>query len=164
MNDIGFTGELDEPFDNFIDNAKTKAKQGYDIFGMPCFSEDAGLVVEALGGRPGVLSARYAGLQKNPIDNLNKVLDEMKGINHRHAFFIALIAFYDGNEYKLFEGRVYGTLQDRSTGNEGFGYDPIFVPLGYNQTFGELNPDIKKLISHRTKATELFIDWIVNYK
>ncbi len=160
LNDIQFSGELAEPYATFSDNAKAKAKQGYELFGHPCFSEDAGLVVEALNGRPGVKSARYAGEHKNPGDNLNKVLGEMMGIDHRTAYFLAMIAYYDGMEYQLFEGRVYGNLAYEGRGANGFGYDPIFKPLGYDQTFGELNDSIKSRISHRAKAMNLFVEWM----
>jgi len=158
LNDIKFKGELAEPYDTFAENAKIKAKQGYDLFGHPCFSEDAGLVVEALHGRPGVKSARYAGELKNPTDNLTKVLDEMQGIEHRSAYFIAVISYYDGKKYQLFEGKLYGTLVHESSGTNGFGYDPIFKPLGYDQTFGELDESIKANISHRSKAMKLFVN------
>ena len=160
LNDIQFKGELAEPFDTFRENAKIKAKQGYELFGHPCFSEDAGLVAEALHGRPGVKSARYAGEHKNPTDNVKKVLGEMQGIDHRSAYFIAVIAYYDGTEYQLFEGRVYGTLEHESRGTHGFGYDPILKPLGYDQTFGELDDSIKAKMSHRAKAMGLFVEWM----
>jgi XTP/dITP diphosphohydrolase len=160
LQDVGFNGELDEPFNTFAENAKTKAKQGYDIFSLPCFAEDAGLVIEALNGRPGVMSARYAGDVKSPQANIDKVLDEMQGIVNRTAYFIALIAFYTGSQFHLFEGRIYGTILDQRVGSGGFGYDPIFLPEGYNQSFGELSAEVKTRISHRSIAVRQFTSFI----
>ncbi|MEP7322580.1 MAG: RdgB/HAM1 family non-canonical purine NTP pyrophosphatase [Saprospiraceae bacterium] len=160
LNDVGFEAELDEPYDTFEANAKIKAKQGYDIFGLPCFAEDAGLVIKSLNGRPGVLSARYAGDDKNPQSNIEKVLIELQGIDDRTAYFIACIAFYDGKDYQLFEGKVFGQILDRRQGDYGFGYDPIFLPDGYEQSFGQLSLDIKNKISHRAMAVKKFIDFL----
>lgn len=160
LHDVGFAGELDEPYDSFIENAKIKAKQGYDYFKLPCFAEDAGLVVEALDGRPGVKSARYAGLHKKSSDNTQKVLADLHGKENRIGYFIAVIAYFDGMNYRVFEGKVYGHITNVATGTNGFGYDPIFVPLGYDQSFGELGNDIKYKISHRTKAMNQFVDYL----
>ena len=159
--DINHYQELDEPYDTFEENAKTKAKQGYDIFRMPCFAEDAGLVIQALGGRPGVLSARYAGTQKDPQANIDKVLTEMKGIEDRSAYFIACIAYFSGSDYKLFEGRIYGEILQDRYGEKGFGYDPIFRPDGYDHSFGELSDQIKSSVSHRTIAMNQFVNWLL---
>ena len=106
LDEVGFKGELMEPFDTFEENAAVKARQGYDIFGLPCFAEDAGLVIEALDGRPGVMSARYAGEQKNPKDNIDRVLKELTEKTDRQAYFIAIIAFYDGVKTYFFDGRI----------------------------------------------------------
>ena len=158
--DLGYQGELDEPFDTFQANAEVKAKQGYDLFGMPCFAEDAGLVIEALNGRPGVLSARYAGKNKNPETNMDKVLNELKDIQNRAAYFISIIAYYDGHTYHHFEGRISGKILREKSGIGGFGYDPIFLPDGYDQSFGVLSPDIKSKISHRAIAVKKFIEYL----
>ena len=160
LQDVGFSGELEEPFDTFTENAKTKAKQGYDIFNLPCFAEDAGLVIEALEGRPGVLSARYAGNNKDPQANIDKVIQEMQGDANRNAYFIAVIAYYSGTGYHLFEGRINGTILDQRAGDGGFGYDPIFMPDGYYQSFGELGDEVKSKISHRSIAARQFISFL----
>ncbi|MEO5582601.1 MAG: RdgB/HAM1 family non-canonical purine NTP pyrophosphatase [Saprospiraceae bacterium] len=160
LNEVGFKGELNEPYDTFEANAKIKAKQGYEIFGLPCFAEDAGLVIKSLNGKPGVLSARYAGEDKNHQFNIEKVLSELKGNTDRTAFFIACIAFHDGKDFYLFEGKVLGQILTHRQGENGFGYDPIFLPDGYHQSFGQLGLDIKNKISHRTIAVKKFIDFL----
>ena len=158
--DVGFTGELEEPFDTFEANAKYKAIQGYKIFNLPCFAEDAGLVIDSLDGRPGVLSARYAGDQKNVKANIKKVLQELDGVADRKAHFIAVIAFFDGANYQMFTGTIHGTILFEPQGIDGFGYDPIFLPDGFQQSFGELSLDVKKKISHRAIALRQLIDWL----
>ena len=160
--EVGFKGELMEPFDTFEENAAVKARQGYDIFGLPCFAEDAGLVIEALDGRPGVMSARYAGEQKNPKDNIDRVLKELTEKTDRQAYFIAIIAFYDGVKTYFFDGRIDGQILRDCQGQEGFGYDPIFRPDGYELSFGEMHLDQKKLMSHRGIAVRKFISWLKN--
>ena len=160
LHDVGFAGELEEPFDTFEANAKYKAIQGYKIFNLPCFAEDAGLVIDSLDGRPGVLSARYAGDQKNVKANIKKVLQELDGVADRKAHFIAVIAFFDGTNYQVFTGKIHGTILFELQGIEGFGYDPIFLPDGFQQSFGELSLDIKNKISHRAIALRQLIDWL----
>ncbi|MBL0113837.1 MAG: RdgB/HAM1 family non-canonical purine NTP pyrophosphatase [Saprospiraceae bacterium] len=162
LDEVGFKGELMEPFDTFEENAAVKARQGYDIFGLPCFAEDAGLVIEALDGRPGVMSARYAGEQKNPKDNIDRVLKELTEKTDRQAYFIAIIAFYDGVKTYFFDGRIDGQILRDCQGQEGFGYDPIFLPDGYELSFGEMHLDQKKLMSHRGIAVRKFISWLKN--
>ncbi len=160
LDEVGFKGELMEHFDTFEENAAVKARQGYDIFGLPCFAEDAGLVIEALDGRPGVMSARYAGEQKNPKDNIDRVLIELSEKTDRQAYFIAIIAFYDGVKTYFFDGRIDGQILRDCHGQEGFGYDPIFRPDGYELSFGEMHLDQKKLMSHRGIAVRKFISWL----
>jgi len=162
LDEVGFKGELMEPFDTFEENAAVKARQGYDIFGLPCFAEDTGLVIEALDGRPGVMSARYAGEQKNPKDNIDRVLKELTEKTDRQAYFIAIIAFYDGVKTYFFDGRIDGQILRDCQGQEGFGYDPIFRPDGYELSFGEMHLDQKKLMSHRGIAVRKFISWLKN--
>jgi XTP/dITP diphosphohydrolase len=162
LDEVGFKCELMEPFDTFEENAAVKARQGYDIFGLPCFAEDAGLVIEALDGRPGVMSARYAGEQKNPKDNIDRVLKELTEKTDRQAYFIAIIAFYDGVKTYFFDGRIDGQILRDCQGQEGFGYDPIFRPDGYELSFGEMHLDQKKLMSHRGIAVRKFISWLKN--
>lgn len=162
LGEMGFEQDLDEPFTVFEANAKHKARQGFELFKLPCFAEDAGLVVEALDGRPGILSARYAGNQKDPVANMDKVLSEMEEMKNRRAYFIAVIAFYDGKEYHLFEGRVHGLILPERKGMGGFGYDPIFQPEGFDRSFAELDSSIKNRISHRAGAIRDFTEWLVS--
>ncbi|MDZ4708524.1 MAG: RdgB/HAM1 family non-canonical purine NTP pyrophosphatase [Saprospiraceae bacterium] len=162
LHDVGFTGALEEPFDTFEANAKCKANQGYKIFNLPCFAEDAGLVIDSLDGRPGVWSARYAGDQKNVNANIEKVLRELEGVADRKAHFIAVIAFFDGAGYQVFTGTIHGTILFEPQGLDGFGYDPIFLPDGYKQSFGELPLAVKNRISHRSIAIRQLIDWLRN--
>ncbi len=160
LSDILYHAQLEEPFDTFEENAKYKSKQGYELFGLPCFAEDAGLVIEALQGRPGVQSARYAGNSKNADENIDKVLAEMKQQSKRTAYFTAVIAYFDGNHYKVFEGRINGTILPARSGSGGFGYDPIFMPHGFVESFGTLPEALKNKISHRSKAMAEFIHWL----
>lgn len=158
--EMGYEQDLDEPFDTFEANAKHKARQGFELFKLPCFAEDAGLVVEALNGLPGVQSARYAGKNKDPEANMDKVLSEMEGISNRRAYFIAFIAYYDGLEFFLFEGRIHGLILHEKHGNGGFGYDPIFKPDGFERSFAEMDSSIKNRISHRAGALHGFTSWL----
>lgn len=162
LGEMGFEQDLEEPFASFEDNARHKARQGFDLFKLPCFAEDAGLEVEALKGLPGVLSARYAGNQKDPEANIKKVISEMEGMDNRRAFFVAVIAFYDGKEYHLFEDRVHGIILPEKKGKGGFGYDPIFQPDGFDRSFAELDPSIKNRISHRAGAIRDFTAWLAS--
>jgi XTP/dITP diphosphohydrolase len=160
LTDMGYEQDLDEPFDTFEANAKHKARQGFELFALPCFAEDAGLVVEALNGRPGVQSARYAGKSKDPEANMDRVLSEMGGIPNRRAFFIAFIAYFDGREFFLFEGRIHGLILPKKYGSGGFGYDPIFQPDGFDRSFAEMDSSIKNKISHRAIALRGFTSWL----
>ncbi len=164
LEDVGFKSELNEPHDTFEENAKAKAKQGYTIFKLPCFAEDAGLVIDSLDGRPGVWSARYAGEAKDPQANMDKVLRELEGIAQRSAYFVAVIAYYDGISYQMFEGRIYGTILPERKGTNGFGYDPIFCPDGFEKSLAELGLEQKNKFSHRAKAVELFIHYLLSLK
>lgn len=162
LGEMGFEQDLDEPFSSFEENARHKASQGFELFKLPCFAEDAGLVVEALNGRPGVLSARYAGDQKDPEANINKVITEMEGMENRRAYFVAVVAFYNGKEFYLFEDRVHGLILPGKKGNGGFGYDPIFQPDGFDRSFAELDPALKNKISHRAGAIREFTAWLAS--
>lgn len=162
LDDVGFTGQLEEPFDTFEANARHKAFQGYTIFNLPCFAEDAGLSIDALNGRPGVRSARYAGEQNNADDNIRKVLHELAGVVDRRAHFVAVMAYYDGVNFNLFSGEIHGTICREPRGKDGFGYDPIFVPEGYDKSFGELPLTVKKNISHRSLALKGLTEWLVH--
>jgi XTP/dITP diphosphohydrolase len=154
--EAGIDIDIPEPFDTIWENAVTKAKTIFEITGKPCFAEDSGLEVMALNNEPGVLSARYAGEPKSDQANIEKLLKNMEHITDRKAQFKTVIAYYDINGYHLFEGVCLGSISFQSNGNNGFGYDPIFIPEGYSESFGELSINIKLSISHRTKAFNNF--------
>ena len=157
LKSLGFENELEEDHDTLEENAKQKAQFVFDKFGKPCFSEDAGLEVDLLGGEPGVRSARYAGPGKSAKDNVEKLLEKLNGLNNRSARFRAVIAFHDGMQIHTFEGRCSGKIALEARGSNGFGYDPVFIPDGYDTTFAEMEPAEKHRISHRTAATKAFI-------
>ena len=156
LTDYDVNEEIIEDGDSFQANAQIKAQYCYEKTGIPSLGDDSGLVVPALDGRPGIFSARYAGdhdFQKN----IAKVLDEMTGIENRSAYFITVLCYYDENGATFYEGTVHGNLLTENKGHQGFGYDPIFVPEGYNITFAEMNPEDKNAISHRKKALDKFL-------
>lgn len=156
LTDYDLNEEIIEDGDSFQANAQIKAQYCYEKTGIPSLGDDSGLVVPALDGRPGIFSARYAGdhdFQKN----IAKVLDEMTGIENRSAYFITVLCYYDENGATFYEGTVHGNLLTENKGHQGFGYDPIFVPEGYNITFAEMNPEDKNAISHRKKALDKFL-------
>ncbi len=154
LKDVGIFEEIPETGSTLEENAWIKAKYLFNKTGLVSLSEDTGLEVEALGGQPGVHTARYAGDHRNPDDNINKLISALANINDRSAQFRTVICYYNGIDKHLFEGIVKGKIAFARSGNEGFGYDPIFIPAGYNDTFAVLNSDIKNSISHRAKAVE----------
>jgi XTP/dITP diphosphohydrolase len=158
--DIGCHDDIPEPWPTLEENALAKARYVYQRYGRDCFADDTGLEVEALGGKPGVLSARYAGPAKSSRDNMNKLLAEMEHITRREARFRAVMALIiEGKEF-LCEGIVNGKIALKPKGEGGFGYDPVFVPEGFNQTFGELPVDLKNTISHRYRAIEKLVGFL----
>ena len=159
--EIGCHDDIPETADTFQGNALQKAAYVYEHFGLPCFADDSGLEVDCLGGIPGVLSARYAGEHGNSEANIAKLLDAMKGSENRKADFktvVALILPYGKTEF--FEGRVDGVITMEKRGEGGFGYDPIFIPDGYDKTFAELGENIKNKISHRAKAIAALCEYL----
>lgn len=161
LNDYSIHEEIPEPFDTFEANATAKASYVYQKTGIPCFADDSGLVVDALDGRPGVLSARYAGEQKSSEENVRKVLSELAGKQDRAARFIAVIAYQpNGKDVFLFRGSIEGTITNAPLGTGGFGYDPVFIPAGFDLTFAELPHALKNQISHRAIAMKLFIHFL----
>ena len=151
--DIGCHEDIPETQPTIEGNALQKARYVYEKYGANCFSEDTGLLIDALNGAPGVYTARYGGPQKNPEDNMNKVLKELKGVKDRNAHFKTVIALIiDGNEY-TFEGIAAGTICHERTGSGGFGYDPVFMPEKSNKSFAQMSAREKDSISHRGKAT-----------
>lgn len=160
LKDIECTADIPETADTLEENATQKAEYIYQQYGLDCFADDTGLEVEALDGAPGVFSARYAGEGHNSEDNMQKLLQNLQGVTNRKAQFRTVICLiWDGKKY-LFEGICKGEIIEEKRGNAGFGYDPIFVPEGYDQTFAELGNDIKNSISHRAKAVELLCNFL----
>jgi XTP/dITP diphosphohydrolase len=160
LQDISFDEEIPEDFDTLEENASQKAWHIYNISKRNCFADDTGLEVEALNGKPGVYSARYAGETKNPKANIKKLIGELQGIENRKARFRTVVALIlDGKEY-LFEGIVNGKIIDEERGTDGFGYDPVFMPDGYSSTFAEMDLDQKNRISHRSIAVSLLVDFL----
>ncbi|MGB5238032.1 MAG: non-canonical purine NTP diphosphatase [Flavobacteriaceae bacterium] len=152
LKDIGCFEDIPETEPTLEGNAILKAQYVYDHYGYPGFADDTGLLVEALNGAPGVFSARYAGDQKNSEDNIDKILSKLKGIDNRKACFITVIALKTYNQLHLFKGEVKGNIEQQRRGNNGFGYDPIFRPEGYIETFAEMSVLLKNEISHRGRA------------
>ena len=154
LKDINCHVDIPETADTLEGNARQKALYIYKNYGMDCFADDTGLEVETLNGAPGVFSARYAGEDHDSEANMQKLLRELKGKENRKAQFrTAICLIMNGKEY-LFEGIVKGKIIEEKRGVTGFGYDPIFVPEGYDLTFAELGNDIKNTISHRARAVE----------
>ncbi len=154
LSDIGCHDDIPETGTTLEANALQKARYIRDKYGYDCFADDTGLEVDALGGEPGIYSARYAGGEGHDSEaNMQKLLQKLDGEDNRAARFRTVIALLQGNEQKLFEGIVNGTITREKSGAEGFGYDPIFMPDGYDRTFAELGMDIKNRISHRARAT-----------
>lgn len=153
MKDINCQTDIPETADTLEGNALLKARFIFENYQMDCFADDTGLEVEALNGAPGVYSARYAGDGHNSEANMKKLLRDMEGVENRKARFRTVFALIvDGKEH-LFEGIVKGEIIKTRRGTSGFGYDPIFIPEGYTQTFAEMGNDLKNKISHRALAT-----------
>ena len=160
LDDINFQNEIEETSTTIEGNALLKAQTIYKQTGINCFADDSGLLVDALNGAPGVYSARYAGAQKNNEDNLQKLLFDLRNIETRDAHFKTVMALIiDGKDF-LFEGIINGKIISEKIGTHGFGYDPIFVPNGYTETFAQLSSEIKNTISHRARALQKMLAFI----
>ena len=164
LNDIGCHVDIPETANTLEGNAIQKARYIVDHYGYDCFADDTGLEVPALGGEPGVHSARYAeGTDHNSEANMQKLLHRLEGVDDRRAQFRTVICLArkgDSINYTLFEGVVKGTISKEKHGTEGFGYDPIFVPEGYNESFAQLGMDVKNHISHRARAVEKLVKYL----
>ncbi len=160
LNAIGCHEDIPEDHDTLQGNALQKARYIQEHYGYDCFADDTGLEIEALGNRPGVYSARYAGPAKDSIANMQKVLEEMADTDHRQACFRTVIALILNGEEHLFEGRVDGSILRAPQGEAGFGYDPIFQPEGYTVSFAEMDIDEKNRISHRGRATQKLYEFL----
>ncbi len=160
LKEIGCIDDIPETADTLEGNALQKARYVKDKFGYDCFADDTGLEVEALGGAPGVFSARYAGLGHDSEANMRKLLKELEGKTNRQAQFRTVVALLlEGREY-TFEGIVRGTILTERRGTAGFGYDPVFVPEGYAETFAEMGSEEKNRISHRARAVQKLADFL----
>jgi XTP/dITP diphosphohydrolase len=162
LKDINYHQDIPEPYDTLEANAQTKAETIFKETGRPVFSEDTGLFVEALQGRPGVHSARYAGESGDAEANMQKLLAELGEETNRAAYFKTVICFYTGKEVHFFEGICSGQIAMKRLGDGGFGYDPLFIPEGKEQSFAELGADEKNNISHRAKAFQSFVAFLEN--
>ena len=160
LSDLGYNFEIPENEKTIKENAIFKAKFIYSKFKSNVFADDTGLEVEALGGKPGVHSARYAGNEKDNKKNIKKLLDSIRGIENRKANFKTVISLIFKDKLYVFEGKIYGKIADEEKGLFGFGYDPVFIPNGFKKTFGELNPAIKNTISHRAIAFNKLISFL----
>lgn len=162
LKEAGINIDIPEPYDTLEENASEKSKVIYKLTGKDCFSEDTGLEVEALNGKPGVKSARYAGEGKSFEKNIEKLLFKMQGIENRDAQFRAILSLLlNGIEHK-FEGICKGTILAYTKGEGGFGYDPVFLPSGAKRTFAEMDMEEKNRFSHRKKAMDKLIDFLNN--
>ena len=164
--ELGLTEEIPEDGDTLVKNAVQKAEYLWNRFGKNCFADDTGLEVDALGGAPGVYTARYAGPDKGSDANMEKLLSELAAIEakegkiSRVARFRTVVALIINGETKIFEGVMEGEIARKRSGSEGFGYDPVFIPQGYSCTIAEISLDEKNAISHRGKAMRALAQYL----
>ncbi|MCX2478903.1 non-canonical purine NTP diphosphatase [Pedobacter sp. MC2016-15] len=159
LTDIGCTTDIPETADSFAGNAELKSSFVAENFKLDCFADDSGLEVEALNNEPGIYSARYAGGRSDEA-NLNLVLQKLEGVQNRKARFKTVVSLIRDGEKFLFEGTIAGTIREKPTGGNGFGYDPIFQPDGYDCTFAEMDMAEKNQISHRAIAMRKLIAFL----
>lgn len=160
LTDIGITEDIPETAATLEGNALMKMEYLVARLNLPCFADDTGLEIDALQGEPGVYSARYAGEQRNSVDNMQLVLEKLTGELNRKARFRTVIAlWWEGNSH-LFEGIVEGTITNAPVGNQGFGYDPIFQPAGSTKTFAEMTMEEKNQWSHRARAVQQLVEFL----
>jgi XTP/dITP diphosphohydrolase len=158
--EAGFSGEIPETEATLDGNAHQKARYIYERTKMDCFADDTGLEIEALDGRPGVYSARYAGEDCSFDDNINKVLEEMGNTDNRKAAFRCVICLILGGKEFIFEGRTDGMIARERHGAGGFGYDPVFIPIDHDQSFAEMDSETKNRISHRGRAMSKLVKFL----
>lgn len=163
LKDIGCLTEIPETADTLTGNALQKARYVHEHYHCNCFADDTGLEVEALDGRPGVYSARFAGEHCSYQDNVDKLLREMEGKTNRNACFKTVVALIIDDKEYLFEGRVDGYIVEQQRGTAGFGYDPVFLPKGFDKTFAEMGDEDKNAISHRGRAMRKLVDFLKKY-
>ena len=161
LNDINCHADIQETADTLQGNAALKAQYIYENYGLDCFADDTGLEVEALNGAPGIYSARYAGGEGHDSEaNMKKLLSEMQDKENRKARFRTVICLIEGGEEHFFEGIVNGSIIRERKGGAGFGYDPVFMPDGYSETFAEMGNDEKNKISHRARAVQKLCEYL----
>ena len=160
LKDIGCSEEIPEDYETFHENAMQKAQYIVDKYKVNCFAEDSGLEVFALNREPGVYSARYAGPDRNHAKNMQKLLQKLDGKEDRSARFVSSIALILNGERHIFEGEILGRIATEEQGAGGFGYDPIFIPDGYHDSFGTLPSTVKNSISHRQKSVNQLVDFL----
>lgn len=158
--EAGIVIDIPEPHDTIAANAAEKSSVIFQLTGKNCFGEDTGLEVEALGGAPGVKSARFAGEKATALENMTKLQELMKGQKNRKARFVTVISLRLNGEHHLFSGMCSGTLTEVPAGKDGFGYDPLFIPDGSKQSFAEMSMDEKNKFSHRKKAVQAMITFL----
>jgi XTP/dITP diphosphohydrolase len=163
LEDIGCSEELPETGDTLEANSAQKARYVWEHYRIPCFADDTGLEVEALGGEPGVYSARYAGPQRKDADNIDLLLAKLQDKTDRQARFRTLITYIDarGQEFQ-FDGKVEGEILPARQGDGGFGYDPIFAPEGSERSFAQMSLEEKNAISHRGRAVKKLVDFLLH--
>ena len=160
LSDIGCCDDIPETADTLQGNALIKARHIYGKYGIDCFADDTGLEVEALGGAPGVYSARYAGEECDSEANMRKLLENLTGKSNRNAQFRTVIALIIDGKEMLFDGIVKGTVATEKKGDSGFGYDPIFIPEGHTESFAQMSGEMKNSMSHRFRATQQLGDYL----
>ncbi|MEM9143181.1 MAG: non-canonical purine NTP diphosphatase [Bacteroidota bacterium] len=160
LTDIGCFEEIPETGTTLEENACLKALHVLETYGYPCFADDTGLLVDALNGEPGVYSARYAGPGKDADANMDKLLLRLGQNTQRTARFQTVVALSQNREQRLFFGTIEGSITQEKRGASGFGYDPIFMPFGFNRTFAELPLALKNKIGHRGKAIQKLVDYL----
>lgn len=161
LSELGCKEDIPETGETLEENARQKARYIWGKYGKDCFADDTGLMVDALDGKPGVYSARFAGEKCSFDDNIDLMLEMMEGKTNRKAYFSTVICLIEQGEEKLFEGSCPGSILTERYGRGGFGYDPIFIPDGYGESFAEMSLEEKNKISHRGKATDKLIKYLL---
>ena len=159
LNDIGCDTDIPETADTFAGNAELKSSFVVDNYQIDCFADDSGLEVESLNNEPGIYSARYSG-ERGDAANMAFLLEKLRGVTNRNAQFRTVISLIRNNEKFIFEGIIKGTIRETPTGANGFGYDPVFQPDGFTQTFAEMDMEQKNQISHRALAMRKLIAFL----
>jgi XTP/dITP diphosphohydrolase len=160
ISELPISAEIPETGLTLAENSMQKARYVAERFGVTCLADDSGLEVRALGGAPGVFSARFAGEPKNDQANCSKLVKELQGVTDRQARFVTVLTYHEGGTFVQFEGEVLGTITQMARGDQGFGYDPLFEPLGEHRTFAEMTMAEKNKIAHRGRALEKFKQFV----